>query len=359
MKRLWQTQWLQRLACIVGGSLLALLLGEGLVQLLAPQSITPRVFAGGSGYLIRPIPHAKGEYIFPEFRHAVQINSKGLRDVERPYRKPKGAFRILGLGDSFTFGLGVAASDSYLKVLEHRLRQRLTHRSTDVINAGVPAWGGADELIFLMTEGVKYQPDLVLLAFHDNDLWDTWISQLVRLEEGRLVCVTTPAENVAPSSRVTRFVPFYPWLAQRSHLLNLVRNSIVRLAHRRQQCTHEQSFEQNEEGVWALTFAVMQGTIDTARAHGAQIALIYIPGTEYASPSTLADYSARLQQFAKKHHVPFLNLVPVIHRHGGVARLYYPRDGHWTHQGHQVAAMALEEFLIRHRLLPPPESPLP
>src|SRR5574337_1459165 len=40
-----------------------------------------------------------------EFKTTVRINSKGLRDVEHPYEKPPGVFRILVLGDSYMEGL--------------------------------------------------------------------------------------------------------------------------------------------------------------------------------------------------------------------------------------------------------------
>src|SRR5690242_7728930 len=37
----------------------------------------------------------------------IQITSFGLRDRERPFEKPPNVHRIVALGDSFTFGLGV------------------------------------------------------------------------------------------------------------------------------------------------------------------------------------------------------------------------------------------------------------
>ena len=50
----------------------------------------------------------------------VNINSKSLRDYEYAYTKPKDVYRILVLGDSFTFGWGVPFENTFSKVLEKK-----------------------------------------------------------------------------------------------------------------------------------------------------------------------------------------------------------------------------------------------
>jgi len=70
----------------------------------------------------------------------VKINSHGFRDVEHPIGKLDGSVRILGLGDSFTFGWGVPEDKGYLKQLEQGLRHVL-NRPVETINTGVPGWG--------------------------------------------------------------------------------------------------------------------------------------------------------------------------------------------------------------------------
>lgn len=47
----------------------------------------------------------------------VKTNSQGYRDDEHRDEKGQGRLRILGLGDSFTFGWGVKVEESYLKQL--------------------------------------------------------------------------------------------------------------------------------------------------------------------------------------------------------------------------------------------------
>ncbi len=98
------------------------------------------------------------------FKRTLTINSLGLRDREYPHAKPEGVFRILVLGDSFTWGYGISDDEIFTELLESDLN-RAGHR-VEVLNAGVSGWGTDQELLFLEKEGFNYEPDLVILAFY-------------------------------------------------------------------------------------------------------------------------------------------------------------------------------------------------
>lgn len=94
----------------------------------------------------------------------VDINSHGLRGPETTYDKPAGTFRILNLGDSVVMGWGVREEETYGRRLEQWLNEQSAgDLNYEVINAGVPGWNLANALAYLEAEGVKYEPDLVLL----------------------------------------------------------------------------------------------------------------------------------------------------------------------------------------------------
>jgi len=104
----------------------------------------------------------------------VAINEKGLRDFNYPYEKPPGTFRIVAIGDSFTFGWGVLFNEIYVKRLEKKLNHDIPHhqdatRHYEVINLGVGNYNTEQEIAMLELEGLKYHPDLVLLGFYIND----------------------------------------------------------------------------------------------------------------------------------------------------------------------------------------------
>ena len=113
----------------------------------------------GAGYtLMKPDSHYEWQGI------TVDINSHGLRGPETTYEKPPATFRILNLGDSVVMGWGVREENTYGQELESLLNEDGSgNLRFEVINAGVPGWTLDNALAYLQAEGLKYEPDLILL----------------------------------------------------------------------------------------------------------------------------------------------------------------------------------------------------
>ena len=88
--------------------------------------------------------------------------SKGFKDVEFSPSKPPGTIRILGIGDSFAFGV-VPYEYNYLTLVEQHLKQR--GHNVEVINMGIPGIGPKEYLSLLVREGFVLEPDRVLVSF--------------------------------------------------------------------------------------------------------------------------------------------------------------------------------------------------
>jgi lysophospholipase L1-like esterase len=74
-------------------------------------------------------------------RKPVHVNSHGTRGPDFQTDKPVGTIRILSLGDSRTFGWGLADEETYSRQLERLLQERAgSGKRIEVINAGVNAW---------------------------------------------------------------------------------------------------------------------------------------------------------------------------------------------------------------------------
>ncbi len=92
------------------------------------------------------------------------LNTKGYRDAEHTVSKPSDRVRILILGDSMTFGWGIADKEIYPKLLAD-----LAGPDVEVISLAQNGWSTADELAALKREGLNYQPDLVVVGAVTND----------------------------------------------------------------------------------------------------------------------------------------------------------------------------------------------
>jgi len=105
----------------------------------------------------------------------VKINSLGLRD-RREYALPKSAdtIRVLVLGDSVAFGHGSVEAHTYPFLLEQRLRAWRPDVDWQVWNAAVPGYNTSQELAHLLDVGPTFQPDVVVVAFFENDIVDNY-----------------------------------------------------------------------------------------------------------------------------------------------------------------------------------------
>jgi hypothetical protein len=103
----------------------------------------------------------------------VHINSLELRDPrEYDLKKRSNTFRILVLGDSVTFGHGSVYEHTYPYLTEQRLEAWRPDIDWQVWNAAVPGYNTSQELAHLLEVGDRFQPDLVVVSFFDNDLSD-------------------------------------------------------------------------------------------------------------------------------------------------------------------------------------------
>jgi hypothetical protein len=101
---------------------------------------------------------------FPE-RLRPKLNSLGYRDLEHKTAKPAGIVRILVLGDSMTFGHGVADDEIWPRRLAELAGPRV-----EVIAIAQNGWSTADQLFALRRDGLAFAPDFVVVGAVENDL---------------------------------------------------------------------------------------------------------------------------------------------------------------------------------------------
>lgn len=152
---------------ILFGILAPLSLGELALRLMHHQvtSFDDRSFRR-SAWSFRPNSHEDGYIGVP-----VTINNLGLRGPDTTLEKPPGVFRIIGVGDSITFGYGVRVEDTFLKVLERNLNESApAELRYEVINAGIPATGLEYYTHFIENNAPAMHPDLLVVCLALNDI---------------------------------------------------------------------------------------------------------------------------------------------------------------------------------------------
>ena len=144
-------------------------------------------------------PYSVVEHVTEEFSYQARINNLGFRDRDFAVRR-SGAKRVLAIGDSFTYGWGVDARDSWPKVMEGELRRG--GLEIEVANLGAPGAGPREYSALAERAIPLLRPDLIVVAMLQAD-------DLFQADE-------SPAERpAAASQRVLRaFRALYPNLTQ-------------------------------------------------------------------------------------------------------------------------------------------------
>jgi hypothetical protein len=235
--------WIGSIALAVASLLLCALVGEAVIRVLGASRTVNR--EGRKRFNVY-LPNAKlnhtlrpdweGRNITDAYDVGVRINELGFRGGSA---KPQSAARprILVVGDSFAFGMGVEDDQTFAHVMERELSA--SGISPEVLNSGVPAYAADQYLIFLRERGFDLAPDLILLSVCSNDTEElSWKSLL--LGPDRLPVASRSKRHLITSKGTMRFandmllalpdipVPGHDWLLDHSRLFSWARYRFLR-----------------------------------------------------------------------------------------------------------------------------------
>lgn len=111
-------------------------------------------------------------YFGPDGRVTYRINEHGMRGPSFETSKPAGTFRILCMGDSFTFGEGMHYDDTYPVRLARLIGEAMSNLRVEALNAGVQGYGTKHSGGAFVHRDQFFEPDLVTLGFFLNDATD-------------------------------------------------------------------------------------------------------------------------------------------------------------------------------------------
>ncbi|MCB9881198.1 MAG: hypothetical protein H6834_05360 [Planctomycetes bacterium] len=356
------------------------ILAEFFVRCFLPEPlrspIGPRYLVERDPFLgIRLRPGFSGRHEHPEFDVPVQINAFGFRDRELGERKPEGTFRILALGDSFTYGYGVHAADSYPKQLERLLDARFPERSHEVINMGCPSYSTVQMGVLMDRWIDRLEPDLVLFTFLIADDLETNAAPPMT-ERGGLPFHVPIAEAIDASWRYTFAVDvsdialhWVAWEMRRDHGIDL--SDPLSGLHRSADAPPapvalEAFVKETPEAIaalWPLTDEVLGKVFARIHATGARALLVNLPlphqvdddlwrrSVEYYDLDVrLYDFDVvrrHLEEVAHGHGGQFVDLTQGFRERGASGEHFFPLNLHFTKEGNRLAAEILCETLAR------------
>lgn len=169
----------------------ALVIGEIVVRLrfgsIEPSSyFVPGIYAQEpSPMLWSCAPGYSGVAVEQMARLSTHTNELGMRDPPLTPQRASAKTRVLFIGDSITFGGGVADGEPFPSVAERLWAAKRPGVAT--FNAGVPGYDTVQERAMLERVGPRVKPHLVIVTWYRNDVWTPSEDTGVKVIEGYLV----------------------------------------------------------------------------------------------------------------------------------------------------------------------------
>lgn len=263
-------------------------------------------------------------------------NSNRLRMLyDVPFENEDGQPRILVLGDSFTFGENVNDDEVYTHLLDEKLPDYT------VINGGIHGYGHDQILLHYQDDGVKYNPDIVILGFISNDVarnvigFRDFAKPKFELEDGELVLTNVPVPK--PSEVIQQ--SYY-----RSRTVDVGRIFYDIYRERTGRIKADQI---------AITSAILDEMVETTLEMGATPMFVFMPWGDELTAETepLTEWEGFLLDYCETQpELHCMTLRPDFAE--GLAEGIEYEYFHWKAAGNQTAADGIYDYLIENELVP-------
>jgi lysophospholipase L1-like esterase len=101
--------------------------------------------------------------------HLVENNRYGFRERNFQQPKPSDTYRVMVLGDSLTWGVGLSVDERYTAIAEKLLNEAFPEKNFEVLNFGMPEAPTTKERDVLAKLKDDVKPDLIVVGFCLND----------------------------------------------------------------------------------------------------------------------------------------------------------------------------------------------
>ena len=252
----------------------------------------------------------------------------------------------MGLGDSFTYGVGVDFDDTYLSLLEKKLNTRgKGHKHIRIIKAGIPRHFPLTERLLFEKYSAIFEPKLIIIGFLPNDIIDTYYGLNV-------ISVDKKGYLVSSESRTLGSYGIY--IYRYCHIFRILwRYYLTNFAQNQKKPGFNQIFKENGmyEKEWQKVESEYKKIIKISNKTGSKTIIMLIPqkGIHNDNYSYIAN---RLSEFGSQNGAYFHDTRPDLIKASKNKILYYEKDGHCTPDGYRVIANSIYRFLTVNNLVP-------
>lgn len=324
------------------------------------------------------------------------FNSRGHRDKEHEFKKNK-KFRILILGDSFMWGVGVENHQRCTSILEDLLNDYGI--DSEVINLAHPGYGTDQEYLSYLNEGIQYSPDLVVLFFSSGNFQNNLFPSMYLCpkpyfeldSQNNLILKNVPVPKGNLYSDLGKITKEYQKkriivenidkvaidiINQRSTCSASYRRSkflfqwskiyqALKLHLDRNPCANklllkfsQRSFYDLEDIAYPshnVTKAIIKALADKVNVEGSRFIFVAIPDLsriylpEFYNGFGHGDFIP----WCRKSGITVIDLMPVFQLEWikNKTETCIKHDGHWNSNGHRLAAQAVFNYLIDNKLI--------
>ena len=266
------------------------------------------------------------------------LASVQLRKMPPRTRKAAGTYRLLFVGDSFTYGSGIEdRSKLFVDLVEQRLNAEALSPGIEryeAFNGGMPGSMTGHWVDLLKKMANSFQPDMVVAVFFLRDGADpaiTSVSLIREIEEGM--------NRLAEESLLYRLSHMYRFFRQRSEFKNVSREYLTAIR-RAYLGTPAQTQE------WQLAKENLLWIKTRSGRSGSRFAMVIFPVLlELNEDYPLREVCDILQRFCEQHDIPVLSLLPSFMDRDASDLWVSLYDQHPNEKGHTIAAEAITPFI--------------
>jgi len=309
-------------------------------------------------------------FYMPDTVFELKTNSKGLRDREHSYSKPPNVVRVQFYGDSFTWGSGLNETQRYANIFGERMNE-YSKKDYEIINFGVQGYGTDQEYLLLKNEGIKYNPNVVIIAYH-NDLIDVAAKEqftyprpffIIENETLKLTNVPVPKRLIewdgkfkyeAKDDNFMNKVDillsnskFYVFMRTKLISFNFVRVFLNKYFGKFKLYSSDTTPETYERTLKVIDKIFLE-IKNISDQNNSTLVILLIPDKEqvYGKGNTLE--IDHLIEFGSRNNITVINLLPYLKKFGEKEKgLYFRNDGHFSEKGNEIVGILSSELFIK------------